>query len=201
MSLEELSKEVKQLEDFMTVSEEILEREKLRDQELYEREQQRLEAAAKRQKSPEQVAKNAKKPSKKFKPTTLKINKASKNGGGGVTSNSSTPRQSPSKELVRLYFKNGKVRCMDCDDLKLSLKQTKQTVKMILSRGIESPLVCEERVQAALMHARKSMGIEDEIYPSTPETIEEDKIMVTDVGPGDDNDEPVNQEEPDFESK
>lgn len=150
MSLDELAQEVLQLETFMTMSEELVEKEKQRDEELYEREKRRkLEEREQSARRRAQRALDRTKSGKKAK-VTYKV---------GKPPSPKTPRQSPSKELVKLYFRNGQVRCMDCDNLKLSLKQTKETVKMILQRQADNPLVSEERVRTALENIRREMGL------------------------------------------
>lgn len=166
MSLEELAQEVQQLEKFMTMSEELLEKERQRDEELYEREKRRkveereqsarrrAQRALERQKNIDNADQSRTKSGKKAK-VTYNVAKPV-----GKPPSPKTPRQSPSKELVKLYFRNGQVRCMDCDNLKLSLKQTKETVKMILRQQADSPLVNEERVRTALENIRREMGFQ-----------------------------------------
>lgn len=186
LSLEELTKEVKQLENFVKVSEEVLEQEKQRDQDLYKREEKRKIESTARKRALEKQSRVLS--AKLVKAPSFKINKAKSKG-----SNNTTPRQSPSKELIKLYYKNGKVRCMDCDDTKVSYKQTQATVKMILSREINAPLVCEERVQAALIGIKDRLdvlrvesGMADEPVGSP---IEEDAMSVKESGDGVENEE------------
>lgn len=170
LSLEELAAEVQQLENFMTMSEELLKKERERDTELYEREKRRKllereQSAARRTQRAMERQKNIDKPDeqlrtksgKKSGKVTYKVAKPI-----GKPPSPKTPRQSPSKELVKLYFKNGQVRCMDCDNLKLSLKQTKETVKMILRRQAENPLVREERVNTVIERIRRQMALHGE---------------------------------------
>lgn len=185
MSLEELAQEVEKLENFMSMSEDLLEKERQRDEELYEREKRRkieereqsarrrAQRALERQKSIDNGDGARTKSGKKVK-IGYKVAKPI-----GKPPSPKTPRQSPSKELVKLYFRNGQVRCMDCDNLKLSLKQTKETVKMILNRQENNPLVNEERVRAALQNIRREMGFNRDSSFDSNETDDFDMKTVT----------------------
>lgn len=155
-SLEEISKDIKEIEDFLTVTEDILKREKERDKDLYARERQRkLDAETTKTNNPPDLIKirrynkeNKSPPhfNRRFslKPVTYKINNAKtarriKSGG--------SPRVA---YRSRLYFRNGRIGCVDADENSSNIKSTHELVKNIIQLENDCPLVSPENVAKIL---------------------------------------------------
>ncbi|CAD7088316.1 unnamed protein product [Hermetia illucens] len=156
-SLEEISREIKDIEDFITVTENIIRSERERDRELYARERRR-KADEKRGKisdedriiinnkenkaptaikqSPVLSRKNSQK-SPSFKINSYKVKKA-KPG-------------SPKFLKSKLYFRNGKIGCADAEQSSTSnIESTHALIKHILKYENEKPLVSLESVEKVL---------------------------------------------------
>lgn len=160
-SLEEISKDIKEIEDFITVTEDIIKREKERDKELYARERQRrCEEIQKYRETPcDRNNKENKSPSasmhRKYslKSPIYKINTAKFR---------KTKSGSPNKiKRSRLYFKNGRIGCMDSDDFSANIQSTHQIVKDIIQSENDSPLVSPENVNRILTKSPPNLDDED----------------------------------------
>lgn len=148
-SIEEISKDIKEIEDFLTVTEDILKREKERDKEFYARERQRKQELTK---NPPDVIKvrrynkENKSPhyNRRFslKSATFKIHSAA------------TSRRiksgSPRAYRSRLYFRNGRIGCVDADENSSNIQSTHELVKNIIKFENDRPLVSPENVEKIL---------------------------------------------------
>lgn len=127
-SLEEISKDIKELEDFITVTEEILKRERECDEQLYRRERQRKALEKKMQQiknkcSPTKIC-FGRTDSSKAKSPTFKVN---------ITQKRRIKTFSPKGQKSRLYFRNGKIGCLDAEEAVSNLKSTHEMVKRIIN--------------------------------------------------------------------
>lgn len=155
-SLEEISKDIREIEDFITVTEDIIKREKERDKEFYARERQRKfedvqkyrDGGNKENKSPLPMQRKYSLKSPIFKINSAKHRK-SKSG-------------SPNKvKRSRLYFKNGRIGCMDSDDFTANIQSTHQIVKDIIQSENNSPLVSPEDVNRILTNCSSKLNDDD----------------------------------------
>lgn len=159
-SLEEISKDIKEIEDFITVTEDIIKREKERDKEFYARERQRrfeeiqkyrdgiCDRSNKENKSPLAIQRKYSLKSPIYKINTAKYRK-SKSG-------------SPNKvKRSRLYFKNGRIGCMDSEDFSANIQSTHQLVKDIIQSENDSPLVSPENVDRILTKSPPKLDYDD----------------------------------------
>lgn len=153
-SLEEISRELKEIEDCFTVAEEILQKEKERDKQLYDRERQRRTTpsddpfascdsdnsnSTRKYSSSSQRSRGRRSPPQTgtptyaiYSPTNCRVTK------------------SPTFCQSRLYFKNGKVGCEDAEKQGTNVNTTHQIVKRIIKNENEHPLVSSESVQKIL---------------------------------------------------
>lgn len=186
-SLQEITEDIKKMEDFITLTEDIIRRERERDRELYLREQRRRKLAEMvpdplpivQQQSTSQTSpcRNEKKnQNKKITKRSLSIRKQivsrfSGNGNKIGCSNAKSAKKRstfklksirskrkvlnfhPRKCPSRLYFRNGKVGCVDADenatatDSRTNIEKTHAIVKSItdsVDQFVE-PFVCEKR--------------------------------------------------------
>lgn len=159
-SLEEISKDIKEIEDFITVTEDIIKREKERDKEFYARERQRrfeeiqkyrdgiCDRSNKENKSPSGSQRKYSLKSPIYKINTAKYRR--------------TKSGSPSKiKRSRLYFKNGRIGCMDAEDFSANIQSTHQIVKEIIQSENDSPLVSPENVNRILTKSPPKLDYDD----------------------------------------
>lgn len=153
-SLEEISRELKEIEDCFTVAEEILQKEKERDKQLYDRERQRRTTP-----SEDHVVSCDSDNSS----STRKYSSSSQRSRGRNSPPQSGPptyaiysptncrvTKSPTFCNSRLYFKNGKVGCEDAEKMGTNVNTTHQIVKRIIKKENDHPLVSSESVQKIL---------------------------------------------------
>lgn len=153
-SLEEITKDIKHIEDFITVSEDRKKLDDQLDEEFYERERQRrleeiqkykdLACDNKENKSPLNMQRKFSLKSPIFKINTAKYRK-SKSGSPNIAKRS------------RLFFKNGKIGCMDSEDFSANIQTTHQIVKDIIELENNSPLVSPENVNKILENCPSKM--------------------------------------------
>uniref|UniRef100_A0A8D8D9H5 Cyclic nucleotide-gated cation channel beta-1 n=1 Tax=Culex pipiens TaxID=7175 RepID=A0A8D8D9H5_CULPI len=127
-SLEEISKDIKELEDFISVTEEILKREREYDEQLYRRERQRKAFERRMQQirnkcSPTKMC-FGRTDSSKVKSPTFKVN---------ITQKRRIKTFSPRSYKSRLYFRNGKIGCLEAEEAVSNLKSTHELVKRIIN--------------------------------------------------------------------
>lgn len=119
-SLEEISKDIREIEDFITVTEDILKRERERDKEFYARERQRktdgTQSNNKENKSPVYSIYSVK------SPTYKRESAGRRTKSGSLSSNKSS----------KLYFKNGRIGCMDDNTATSNVQETHEIVKNII---------------------------------------------------------------------
>ena len=148
-SLDEISKDIKELEDFITVTEDILRKERELDEQLYVREKQRKVnerklTLIKNKCSPQKMVKaNG---HAKCKSPTYKVN---------ITQKRRIKQFSPKKYKSRLYFKNGKIGCIEAENAVSNLRSTHEIVKNIINNK-ENMLVSLETQLKAQSQADES---------------------------------------------
>ena len=101
-SLEEISKDIQSIDDFLTVSEEVLRRERERDRQLYARERQRKRASGSEKKKTKEI--DAKSNLTKSPPITYRINSA-------------TFRKGTKKSSLAFGKKNSKISSVEEDGI------------------------------------------------------------------------------------
>lgn len=152
-SLEEISKDIREIEDFLTVTENIIQREKERDKELYAREKRRKSeqntrarlSPNKENKSPSPKPFRLRPNSQKSPPVTYKINSYKNTIRRGAK-----PLSPRCRFKSKLYFRNGKIGCLDAEQTVSNIESTHALVKHILKYENEKPLVSPESVRRAL---------------------------------------------------
>lgn len=144
-SLEEISKDIKEMEDFITVTETLIKKEQERDKELYARERKRRQEE-KRRKSLQSPNKENKSPPHRrlshgtTSPPTFKINAYRR-----------AKHSSPKYLKSKLYFRNGKIGCVEMENIFGSnIQSTHALVRNILKYENEKPLVSPDSVRRAL---------------------------------------------------
>ncbi|XP_011291278.1 cyclic nucleotide-gated cation channel beta-3 [Musca domestica] len=142
-SLEEISKDIKEIEDFLTVTEQVLKQERELDMQM-ELEQKKKQGSKdgspnKENKSPSPTGNRSRRNSTKS--VTYKINsfrnRKKKNG-------------SPRFLNSRLYFRNGRIGCLEAENATSNVESTHALVKHILKYENEKPLVSPESVRRVL---------------------------------------------------
>ncbi|XP_058838343.1 cyclic nucleotide-gated cation channel beta-3 [Topomyia yanbarensis] len=168
-SLEEISKDIKELEDFISVTEEILRREREYDEQLYQRERQRKAF----EKTMQQI-KNKCSPTKicfgrtdnsnssRVKSPTFKVN---------ITQQRRIKSFSPKGYKSKLYFRNGKIGCLDAEQAVSNLKSTHELVKRIIND--------ENNMLVKLEHQHYTMREEEEPPTSVGTPLESLQMCVT----------------------
>ncbi|KAG4065261.1 hypothetical protein HA402_012703 [Bradysia odoriphaga] len=155
-SLEEISKDIQEIEDFITVTEDIIKREKERDKEFYARERQRRfeEIQKYRDGTCDRSNKENKSPPTSQRKYSLKSPIFKINSARHRKSKSGSPNK---VKRSRLYFKNGRIGCMDSDDFSANIQSTHQLVKEIIQSENNSPLVSPENVNKILTNGSSSI--------------------------------------------
>ncbi|XP_075153686.1 cyclic nucleotide-gated ion channel subunit B [Haematobia irritans] len=144
-SLEEISKDIKEIEDFLTVTEQVLKKEREMEAEI------ELELKRKRAKAQGSPNKENKTPSP--------INRSRRNSSKSVTYKINSFRNrkkkctSPRFFNSRLYFRNGKIGCLEAENATCNVQSTHALVKHILKYENEKPLVSPESVRKVLSAA------------------------------------------------
>ncbi|XP_058458101.1 cGMP-gated cation channel alpha-1 [Malaya genurostris] len=148
-SLEEISKDIKELEDFISVTEDILRREREFDEQLYQRERQRKAF----EKTMQQI-KNKCSPTKicfgrtdssRVKSPTFKVN---------ITQKRRIKSFSPKGYKSKLYFRNGKIGCLEAEGAVSNLRSTHELVKKIIND--------ENNMLVKLEHQHYTTGVKEE---------------------------------------
>lgn len=156
-SLEEISKDIKELEDFISVTEEILKREREYDEQLYRRERQRKAFERRMQQirnkcSPTKMC-FGRTDSSKVKSPTFKVN---------ITQKRRIKTFSPRSYKSRLYFRNGKIGCLEAEEAVSNLKSTHELVKRIIND--------ENNMLVKLEHQHYTMKEEDQKQQKSPQS-------------------------------
>lgn len=156
-SLEEISKDIQEIEDFITVTEDIIKREKERDKEFYARERQRRfeEIQKYRDGTCDRSNKENKSPLAMQRKYSLKSPIYKINSAKHRKSKSGSPNK---VKRSRLYFKNGRIGCMDSDDFTANIQCTHQLVKDIIKSENNSPLVSPEDVNRILTNCSSTLN-------------------------------------------
>lgn len=165
-SLEEISKDIKELEDFISVTEEIMKREREFDEQLYKRERQRKVFEKKMQQiknkcSPTKIC-FGRTDSSRVKSPTFKVN---------ITQKRRIKSLSPKSYKSKLYFRNGKIGCQEAEEAVSNLKSTHEIVKRIIND--------ENNMLVKLEHQHFTMGPKSESPPSVGTPLESLQMCVT----------------------
>lgn len=165
-SLEEISKDIKELEDFITVTEEMLKRERELDEQLYKRERQRKAFEKKMQQiknkcSPTKVC-FGRADSPRVKSPTFKVN---------ITQKRRIKSLSPKSYRSKLYFRNGKIGCLEAEEAVSNLKSTHEIVKRIIND--------ESNMLVKLEHQHFTTGSKSESPTSVGTPLESLQMCVT----------------------
>ncbi|XP_065076647.1 cyclic nucleotide-gated cation channel beta-3-like [Ochlerotatus camptorhynchus] len=165
-SLEEISKDIKELEDFISVTEEILKKEREFDEQLYKRERQRKAFEKKMQQiknkcSPTKMC-FGRPDSSRVKSPTFKVN---------ITQKRRIKSLSPKGYKSKLYFRNGKIGCLDAEEAVSNLKSTHEIVKRIIND--------ENNMLVKLEHQHFTMGPKSESPTSVGTPLESLQMCVT----------------------
>lgn len=145
-SLEEISRELKEIEECFTVAEDILKKERLLDQQLYERERSRKGESI----CSESVDETIYLENKNKKKSTNLLRKNS--GKSPVFRINSVNNKKLRSGLTRskLYFRNGKIGCEEAEMATSNIEVTHELVKHIIEQEMEKPLVPVENVNRIL---------------------------------------------------
>lgn len=144
-SLEEISKDIKEIEDFITVTEHVLKQERELDAEVeLKRKRVKVEGSPnKENKTPSPPNRSRRNSSKTV---TYKINSFR---------NRKKKCGSPRFLNSRLYFRNGRIGCLEAENASSNVESTHALVKHILKYENEKPLVSPESVRRVLNAAPK----------------------------------------------
>lgn len=156
-SLEEISRELKEIEECFTVAEEILKKERERDQQLYERERSRKGESICSESIDEAVYLESKNQPKKISPN-LSRKSSVKSPVFRINSVNYRKLRSPRLTRSRLYFKNGKIGCEEAEKATSNIEVTHELVKHIIKQEMEKPLVPVEKVNRILLSKVLSDG-------------------------------------------
>uniref|UniRef100_A0A1I8PNQ9 Cyclic nucleotide-binding domain-containing protein n=1 Tax=Stomoxys calcitrans TaxID=35570 RepID=A0A1I8PNQ9_STOCA len=141
-SLEEISKDIKEIEDFLTVTEHVLKKEREMEAEV--------EMEMKRKRTKAECSPN------KENKTPSPPNRSRRNSSKSVTYKINSFRNrkkkcnSPRLFNSRLYFRNGKIGCLEAENATCNVQSTHALVKHILKYENEKPLVSPESVRRVL---------------------------------------------------
>jgi hypothetical protein len=155
-SLEEISNNIKELEDFISVTEDIMKQDRERDMELYTRERQRRKnnnsmspPSYKRTPPVRRAQASVKSPVFKIRIAQERIRKTN----------------SPKSKRSRLYFKNGKIGCAEAERCVSNITSTHRIVKEIIGKEQLCPLVSDESVQKALADMEEIIALTGDLQP------------------------------------
>lgn len=148
-SLEEISRELKEIEECFTVAEEILKKERERDQQLYERERSRKGESICSESIDEKIYLENKNQKKKISPN-LSRKSSGKSPAFRINSVNYRKLRSPRLTRSRLYFRNGKIGCEDAEKATSNIEVTHELVKHIIKQEQNKPLVPVENVNRIL---------------------------------------------------
>ena len=145
-SLEEISKDIKEIEDFLTATEDVLRKEKEMD---------KAEAKKRRSKTINSPNKENKTPS----PKNLTRKNSAKSINYKINSFRNRKKKPSSPRFSRLYFRNGRIGCLEAENATSNVESTHQLVKHILKYENEKPLVSPESVRRVLSATGNSNNI------------------------------------------
>ncbi|XP_053681162.1 cyclic nucleotide-gated cation channel beta-3 [Anopheles nili] len=155
-SLEEISKDIRELEDFISVTEDILRREREQDEQLTLRERQRKAAERTMQ-----LIRSKCSPTKKcFNRTVSSSQNGQKKGVRSPTYKVNITQKRRIKSFSpkggyksKLYFRNGKIGCQEAENAVSNLRSTHELVKRIIND--------ESNMLVKLEHQHYTMGEQD----------------------------------------
>ncbi|XP_065367499.1 cyclic nucleotide-gated cation channel beta-3 [Calliphora vicina] len=138
-SLEEISKDIKEIEDFVTATEIVLREEKEMD---------RAEMKKKRSKGEFSPNKENKSPS----PKNMSRQNSAKSINYKINSFRNRKKKPGSPRFInsRLYFRNGRIGCLEAENAASNVESTHALVKHILKYENEKPLVSPDSVRRVL---------------------------------------------------
>lgn len=176
-SLEELSKDIKEIEDFLTATENVMRAEKEQDRWLQQQQilikRHKFAAAAKggcvnkENKTPSPKLRRHNSGSQKSPTVTYKIH--------SYKNRSKVRPHSPRFVNSKLYFRNGRIGCLEAEKMGSNIESTHALVKHILKYENEKPLVSPESVRRATANSVKNSEASTENKPQMelgPQTLE-----------------------------
>jgi hypothetical protein len=161
-SLEEISNNIKELEDFISVTEDIMKQDRERDSELYRRERERRKmtsAPVAHRRSPV-VSRGVKSPVLKIRVAQERLKKTT----------------SPRVKRSRLYFKNGRIGCVEAERCTSNIASTHRIVKEIIEKEQVCPLVSDESVRKALADMEEIIALTGE-KPTEEQHTSSEKLL------------------------
>ncbi|XP_023309258.2 cyclic nucleotide-gated cation channel beta-1 [Lucilia cuprina] len=153
-SLEEISKDIKEIEDFLTATENVLREEKELDKAEMKKKRSKVEGSPnKENKSPSPKSMSRKNSAKSINYKINSFRNRKKKPGSPRFINS------------RLYFRNGRIGCLEAENAASNVESTHALVKHILKYENEKPLVSPESVRRVLSAAAPSPPPLAEVRP------------------------------------
>lgn len=176
--MDKLTKNIQEIDNFITVTEEILKRDRERDEEFYARERNRknnseINSAENRKSGMNRKLSMIERPRQPPDQTQ-------ENGHSSLRQTKSSDHQPAAVVPSKLCFRNGKVGLMDPElGSKNCVQKTHELVKKIIDQEHVAPLVAQEHVERVLTNKfRRDSTIVTEDFEMTNVLISEDLVKI-----------------------